>query len=118
MSACRSPRMRCRSSNIALTLWIIAVLAHQPVLWTAKRSSRLRRFFLWLAAVTAGAVAYFGLDHMERPTSALHLSRITLDLRELRAEPHTKEVGHHGVYSSDCVRSACRHDGGGGAPAG
>ena len=28
--------------------------------------------------------------HMERPTSALHLSRITLDLRQLRAEPHTK----------------------------
>src|SRR5688572_9105591 len=28
---------------------------------------------------------------MERPTSALHLSRITLDLRQLRAE----EVGHH-----------------------
>ena len=37
---------------------------------------------------------------MERPTPALHLSRITLDLRQLRAEPHTKEVGHHGVYSS------------------
>src|SRR4030095_14737541 len=51
------------------------------------------------------------------PTPALHLSRITLDLRQLRAEPHTKEVGPHGVYSSDCVRSACRHDRGGGAPA-
>src|SRR4030095_11297963 len=57
-------------------------------------------------------------DNMERPTSALHLSRITLDLRQLRAEPHTKEVGHHAVYSSDCVRSACRHEGGGGVAAG
>ena len=34
------------------------------------------------------------LDHMERPTSALHSSRVTLDLRQLNAEPHTKEVGH------------------------
>src|SRR3954453_11228091 len=54
------------------------------------------------------------LDHMERPTSALHLSRITLNLRELRAEPHTKEVGHHAVYSSDCLRSARGDDGRGG----
>jgi hypothetical protein len=38
------------------------------------------------------------LDHMEGPTSALHLTRVTLCLRQLRAEPHTKEVGHDGVY--------------------
>jgi hypothetical protein len=35
---------------------------------------------------------------MERPTSALHLTRVTLSLRELGAEPHKKEVGHHAVY--------------------
>jgi hypothetical protein len=34
------------------------------------------------------------LDHMERPTSALHLTRVTLCLRQLGAEePHTEEVG-------------------------
>ena len=30
---------------------------------------------------------------MERPTSVLQASRITLPLRQLRAEPHKKEVG-------------------------
>jgi hypothetical protein len=32
-------------------------------------------------------------DHIERPTSGLHLQRVTLSLRQLGAEPHTKEVG-------------------------
>src|SRR5262245_21769180 len=39
------------------------------------------------------------LDNMERPTSALHLTRVTLSLRQLGAEPHTKEVGHAAVYN-------------------
>jgi hypothetical protein len=39
------------------------------------------------------------LDNMERPTSALHLTRVTLCLRELNAEPHTKEVGRAEVYN-------------------
>src|ERR1041385_8924471 len=39
------------------------------------------------------------LDHMERPTSALHLTRVTLSLRQLGAEPHTKEVGRDEVYN-------------------
>ena len=44
---------------------------------------------------------------MERPTPAWHLSRITLDLRQLRAEPHTKEVGGHvEVYTHHCLRSS------------
>ena len=38
------------------------------------------------------------LDHMEGPTSALHLTRVTRCLRQLGAEPHTKEVGHGAVY--------------------
>src|ERR671913_2624821 len=36
---------------------------------------------------------------MERPTSALHLTRVTLSLRQLGAEPHTKEVGRDEVYN-------------------
>src|SRR5690606_24200349 len=55
---------------------------------------------------------------MERPTSALHLTRVTLDLRGLNAEPHTKEVGHGRVYYHRGVRSARGNDGGGGAAAG
>jgi hypothetical protein len=51
------------------------------------------------------------LDHMERPTSALHLTRVTLSLRQLGAEPHTKEVGRDEVYNHHCLRSARRHDG-------
>jgi hypothetical protein len=47
---------------------------------------------------------------MERPTPALHLSRIALDLRQLRVAPHTKEVGRYGVCFSDCLRSACCHE--------
>src|SRR4029434_8179425 len=53
-------------------------------------------------------------DHMERPTSALHLTRVTLSLRQLGAEPHTKEAGRHEVYNHHCLRSARGHDGGGG----
>ena len=55
---------------------------------------------------------------MERPTSALHLTRVTLSLRQLGAEPHTKEVGRDAVYNHHCLRSARGHDGGGGAVAG
>src|SRR5687768_11066096 len=55
---------------------------------------------------------------MERPTSALHLTRVTLSLRELGAEPHTKEVGRDEVYNHHRFRSARGHDGGGGAIAG
>src|SRR5207237_4592765 len=51
------------------------------------------------------------LDHMERPTSALHLTRVTLSLRQLGAEPHTKEVGRGKVYYCHCVRSARSDDG-------
>src|SRR5687768_2018481 len=51
------------------------------------------------------------LDHMERPTSALHLTRVTLTVRALNAEPHTKEVGRDAVYYHHCVRSARGHDG-------
>src|SRR6185503_7952048 len=51
-----------------------------------------------------------GLDKMEGPTSALQIPRVTLDLRELNAEPHTKEVGHVGVYNHRCVRSARGND--------
>src|ERR1700704_4068793 len=47
------------------------------------------------------------LDPMERPTSALHLTRVTLSLRQLGAEPHTKEVGHVEVYNHRGLRSAC-----------
>ena len=53
------------------------------------------------------------LDHMERPTSALQLSRVTLCLRELNAEPHTKEVGRDAVYYYHCLRSARGDDRGG-----
>src|SRR5258708_454674 len=52
---------------------------------------------------------------MERPTSALHLTRGTLSLRQLGAEPHTKEVGRDAVYNGHWFRSARRDDGGGGA---
>src|SRR4029453_350317 len=52
-----------------------------------------------------------------RPTPALHLTRVTLCLRELNAEPHTKEVGHGEVYYHHCLRSARRNNGGRGAPA-
>lgn len=52
------------------------------------------------------------LDPMERPTSALHLTRVTLSLRELGAEPHTKEVGRDAVYNHHCFRSARGDDGG------
>src|SRR5436190_20148174 len=55
---------------------------------------------------------------MERPTPALHLSRITLDLRQLRAEPHTKEVGHVEVYNHRRFRSARGDHGGRGLTAG
>src|SRR5262245_16635031 len=58
------------------------------------------------------------LDHMERPTSALHLTRVTLSLRQLGAEPHTKEVGRDEVYNHHCLRSARGHDGRGGVVAG
>jgi len=51
------------------------------------------------------------LDNMERPTSALHLTRVTLSLRQLGAEPHTKEVGRAEVYNHHCLRSARGHDG-------
>src|SRR5882757_8664769 len=54
---------------------------------------------------------------MERPTSALHLTRVTLSLRQLGAEPHTKEVGHERVYNHRGLRSACRVSGGGGVVA-
>jgi len=43
---------------------------------------------------------------MERPTSALHLTRVTLSLRQLGAEPHTKEVGRDEVYNHHRFRSA------------
>ena len=43
------------------------------------------------------------LDNMERPTSALHLTRVTLSLRQLGAEPHTKEVGRAEVYNHRCL---------------
>src|SRR5918994_533830 len=46
---------------------------------------------------------------MERPTSALHLTRVTLSLRQLGAEPHTKEVGRAEVYNHHRVRSPRGH---------
>src|SRR5882672_3015367 len=49
---------------------------------------------------------------MERPTSALHLTRVTLSLRQLGAEPHTKEVGRDAVYNYHRFRSARCDDGG------
>src|SRR5437016_2396076 len=55
---------------------------------------------------------------MERPTSALHLTRVTLSLRELGAEPHTKEVGRDEVYNHHCLRSARSDDGRRGLAAG
>src|SRR5262249_13642304 len=58
------------------------------------------------------------LDHMERPTSALHLTRVTLTVRALNAEPHTKEVGHDAVYNHHCLRSPRGHDGRGRSVAG
>jgi hypothetical protein len=58
------------------------------------------------------------LDHMERPTAALHLTRVTLSLRQLGAEPHTKEVGRDEVYNHHCLRSARGHHGGRGVVAG
>jgi hypothetical protein len=45
---------------------------------------------------------------MERPTSALHLTRVTLCLRDLNAEPHTKEVGRDDVYYHPFVSAALR----------
>src|SRR5438876_7958478 len=42
---------------------------------------------------------------MERPTWALHLTQVTLSLRQLGAEPHTKEVGRDEVYYHHCVPS-------------
>jgi hypothetical protein len=55
---------------------------------------------------------------MERPTSALHLTRITLSLRQPGAEPHTKEVGRDEVYNHHCFRSARGDDHGRGLIAG
>src|SRR5262245_30483176 len=48
---------------------------------------------------------------MERPTSALHLTRVTLHVQPLSAEPHTKEVGRGEVYYHHRVRSARSDDG-------
>src|SRR5437868_8857264 len=45
---------------------------------------------------------------MERPTLALHLTRVTLSPRQLGVEPHTKEVGRAAVYNHPCLRSARR----------
>jgi hypothetical protein len=43
---------------------------------------------------------------MERPTDLGFASvAITLDLRQRRAEPPTKEVGHVEVYNHHCLRS-------------
>src|SRR6476659_5111595 len=39
------------------------------------------------------------------------LTRVTLSLRQLGAEPHTKEVGHVAVYNHHRFRSARRDDG-------
>ena len=54
-------------------------------------------------------------DHMESPTWALHLTRVTLSLRQLGAEPHTKGVGRGEVYDRHCLRSARGDDGSRGA---
>src|SRR5579872_5120180 len=40
------------------------------------------------------------------------MTRVTLSLRQLGAEPHTKEVGRDAVYNHHRLRSACRDDGG------
>src|SRR5580765_3723333 len=40
------------------------------------------------------------------------MTRVTLSLRQLGAEPHTKEVGRDAVYYSHRLRSARRDDGG------
>ena len=49
---------------------------------------------------------------MEPATPALHLGRVTLSLRQLGVEPHTKEVGHGEVYylggAPWCRRSVAR----------
>ena len=41
----------------------------------------------------------------------MHLTRVTLSLRQLGAEPHTKEVGRDEVYYCHCLRSARGDDG-------
>src|SRR5690242_17889855 len=50
-----------------------------------------------------------GLDHMERPTSALQSAGYAAR-GPLNAEPHTKEVGRDAVYNHHCLRSACGDD--------
>jgi CHRD domain-containing protein len=49
---------------------------------------------------------------MERPPSAWQPTPVDLDLRHLRAEPHTKEIGRDEGAHHQYLRSACRHDGG------
>ncbi len=42
-------------ANVALTFWIMAVGAHQPVLW-AKAMPFRRRLIIWLTALAVGLV--------------------------------------------------------------
>jgi hypothetical protein len=52
------------------------------------------------------------LNNMERPTSALHLPQVTLNLQQFRADPHTKEVGptfRHSRHFAALAPSIARH---------
>src|SRR4026208_177029 len=69
------------------------------------------RLAAWGLEVGRWGLTSPGLDNKERPTSGLHLTRVTLSLRQLGAEPHTKEVGRAEVYNHHCLRSARGHDG-------
>ena len=49
-------------SNVSLTVWLIGVSAHQPILWTTKTLTFSRKLSIGLAAVVVGVLTYFSLD--------------------------------------------------------
>ncbi len=59
--AMASPDCLTCGANVALTFWIMAVGAHQPVLW-AKAMPFRRRLIIWLTALAIGLVTYVGME--------------------------------------------------------
>ncbi|MBE3087842.1 MAG: hypothetical protein IMZ71_01835 [Chloroflexi bacterium] len=45
-----------------LTLWMMGIAAHQPVLWVKNNLSFNRRFAIWFSASVVGGVTYLGVE--------------------------------------------------------
>jgi hypothetical protein len=58
----RNPRCASCGAQIAITLWIIGIAAHQPVLWSSKVVPRFRGLAIWSASTVIGLLAYVGLE--------------------------------------------------------